>query len=68
MAEVLTERNDKEAVVNWKMTWLVSAGFSVGVATVIAQDENMNWRLAMECLPHAKRKGFDEAFVLELLS
>jgi len=67
MGEVLTGGKDEATVVyEWKLLWLLKTGFGVDNARIIAAS-NVHLAFACRTFENAKRKGYDEAFVVDLL-
>lgn len=61
--------NDEQAdVIRWRKQWLVSAGFSMRNAELLACNNRVDYRFAMKTLENAKRKGHDEDFVMKLIT
>ena len=57
---------EADRVREFKMNWLLSAGFSLDNARKIAES-NIDWHFAVDAMTHAKGKGYDEEFVVKLL-
>jgi hypothetical protein len=66
MIRMLVGVDECQRVLNWKMSWLISAGFSVDAAEQIANSE-VDFRFAISTYINAKARGYDEEFVLKLL-
>jgi hypothetical protein len=53
-------------VQEWRVQWLRAGGYTKKNATLIAKS-NIDWRYANDVLLHAKEKGYDEKFVMNLI-
>lgn len=63
----LTEIQDEAVkVYEWRYEWLRAGGFNKRNARILAESP-VPWRFAVDCLKHAKAKGYDEKFVMDLL-
>lgn len=54
-------------VLEWRLSWLRHGGFNKRNARVLAENPRIDWRYANNLLANAKRKGYDETFVMNLL-
>ncbi len=68
MSEVITKEPEQEKVFKWRLCWLLSAGFSAKGAEKIANRTDVHVAFACRTMDNAKRKGYDEAFVIDLLT
>ena len=65
--EVATQQEPESVrVFNWRRSWLISGGFSLHNAELIA-DSQIDFRFAIRTLENCKRKGHDEEFVMGLI-
>lgn len=62
-----TEITEAQKVIDFKLVWLLQAGFSVSNAERIANRSDVDWHLAVDMLPRARDKGYDDTFVTEFL-
>jgi hypothetical protein len=74
MAKVLTaddvigEEVEQAKVVRWRKQWLVAGGFSMHNADILASNSRIDKDYANRLLLNAKEKGYDEEFVMSLLT
>lgn len=74
MAKVLTagdvigEEIEQTRVIRWRKQWLVAGGFSMANADIIASNMRIEKNYAIDLLANCKAKGYDEAFVMNLLT
>lgn len=74
MAKVLTagdvigEEVEQAKVIRWRKQWLVAGGFSMHNAELLAANMRIDKDFANMTLLNAKAKGYDEEFVMNLLT
>ena len=70
MSEVQAQPREDDAtkVYKWRMCWLLSAGFSAEGARILTENPSVDFRYAMKVMESAKRKGYDEKFVIDLIT
>lgn len=64
--EVETDRESIK-VIEWRQGWLRDGGFTKRNAHILACG-NIDWRYANKVLHDCKEKGYDEDFVMTLIS
>jgi len=57
---------ERDKVVTFKLQWLLSAGYSVKNAELIAERDDIDWHLAVDVLPVALAKGVDEETIMKM--
>lgn len=70
MGEVLTQRqeSDAEKIYKWRLCWLLGEGFTLDGARELADNNKVDVRYAIKVLASAKAKGYDEKFVINLIT
>jgi len=64
---ILTELEPESVrVYEWRLEWLRAAGFTKRNAAKIANSD-IDWHYACDLLKNCEEKGFDQAFVMDLL-
>jgi len=66
--EVIGPELEQAKVIRWRKQWLVAGGFSMGNAETLANIPSVEKDYAIDLLKNAQAKGYDEAFVMELLT
>lgn len=74
MAKVLTADDvigkelESTRVIRWRKQWLVAGGFSMANADILASNPRIEKSYAIDLLANCKAKGYDEEFVMSLLT
>lgn len=66
--EVIGEELESTRVIRWRKQWLVAGGFSMANADKLANDTRVEKNYAIDLLANCKAKGYDEEFVMNLLT
>ena len=69
MGEAVTDELievEQDRVIQFKVQWLVYAGFSKRNAELIATSD-VDWHSAIDLLDRVKKKGYDDEYVVKIL-
>lgn len=61
-----TEITEADKVRNFRLQWLLHAGYSVQNAEDLASRTDIDWHLAVDVLPVARAKGIDEETIMRM--